>query len=151
MIENLFITDFENPCFTQAFKTYFSELGIRIKNWDKLWEEMNSDSNFAFIKVIDNRKALGFIQCQIIKSQSWFFEEKCGFIREFWVDKEHRNLGYGSELLSLAENYFYENNIKRYILTTDTAENFYIKNGYKKRTDIIAKNKMTVFVKEHLH
>ena len=79
-----------------------------------------------------------------------FFEEKYGFIREFWVDPTYRHRGYGTELLHLAENYFCENGIKQSILVTKTAESYYLKNGYKKRPDIILRNKQDVFVKECL-
>ncbi|HBR31548.1 MAG TPA: hypothetical protein DD733_05655 [Clostridiales bacterium] len=38
--------------------------------------------------------------------------------------------------------------MQKSILTTDTAEKFYEKNGYVKDSTIIAKNKDDVFVKE---
>ena len=46
-----------------------------------------------------------------------------------------------------AENYLKENGIYTSILTTDTAEDFYRRNGYKKASGCRAKNQDVVFVK----
>ena len=146
-MHDLFITDFDNLVFQRAFKTYFAELGVNVSCWGDLWEEMNRGNNVAFLKVDENQNAVGLIQCQIIESKSWFFKEHYGFIREFWVRKDCRNMGYGTQLLALAEQYFLDNEVVQSILTTDSAEKFYLKHGYKKRTDIAAKNNDAVFVK----
>jgi hypothetical protein len=45
------------------------------------------------------------------------------------------------------EEYFSSQDIYKTILTTDTAESFYIRRGYQKEPDISAKNNDTVFIK----
>lgn len=149
MINDIEIRNFNHPLFQKAFQDYFTESGIFLKNWDALWQEMNQDEgNFAILRILDEKEVIGFILGQPISSKSWFFEEKQGFIREFWVSPAYRGMKHGTSLLHMAENRFHEQNIVRIILTTDTAENFYLKNGYQKRPDIIARNKLMVFVKQ---
>ncbi len=143
------LDDFENPEFIIAFKRYFAELDISVKDWGSLFSCMNNEENFAIVYSNDEGKIEGFIQCQPICSESWFFTERYGFIREFWVSPERRRQGIGTELLSLAEKQFSSLGIRQYILTTDTAEFFYTKRGYKKRDDVIAKNGDPTYVKSN--
>ncbi len=150
MYQDLFITDFKKAEFQQAFKTYFDELNIQVKKWDKLFASMNTDKhgrNFAYVRITDNGETIGFIQFAAITMSSWFFSTDTGFIREFWVNEKYRKQGHGKELLTLAESYFKEKGIGHTILTTDTAELFYLKNGYEKCPHIKAVNKMDVYVK----
>jgi len=152
MIHDLLITDFKHPLFQKAFIQYFAELGINVTDWNSLWEEMNSDGSLAYLRIMrinEDSKIVGFIQLQPSKMTHWFFEETVGFIREFWISPEYRSQGHGSQLLRLAEKYLTDLcGVSRYILTTDTAESFYLKNGYTKRSKITAKNKYDVFVKD---
>ncbi len=148
--KDLFITDFKNPQFQTAFKTYFEEMNVTIKNWKKLFDCMNNDKNgenYSYVRIDDNGETVGFIQFTAITMNSWFFSTDMGFIREFWVNEKYRKQGHGKELLTLAENYFKEKDICYAILTTDTAEQFYLKNGYEKNPHIAAVNKMDVYVK----
>lgn len=142
------IKDFKDPVFQSAFKAYFTELGIEVKDWNGLFQEISEeDGNTAIVRKTGEGKTIGFIMYKPIEFTSWFFEETRGFIREFWICKEYRNAGHGSELLGLAEEAFRSQGINSFILTTDTAEEFYIKHGYKKDPDCKAKNKDEVFVK----
>ncbi len=150
MYQDLFITDFKRAEFQQAFKTYFDELNVQVKKWDQLFTSMNNDKhgqNFAYVRVDDNGETIGFIQFTAITMSSWFFSTDMGFIREFWVNEKYRKQGHGKELLTLAESYFKEKSIGYAILTTDTAEQFYLKNSYEKCPHIEAVNKMNVYVK----
>ena len=143
-----YITDFTNPLFKEAFKKYFSELEITVKDWDGLFQEMNEDEGIgAIIRTADDGNIIGFIMYQPIQFTSWFFEETRGFIREFWIAKEYRNLGHGSQLLDFVEEEFNKKGIKSFILTTDTAKEFYIKHEYKTVSSCTAKNKDQVFIK----
>lgn len=145
---DILISDFSDPLFQSAFKQYFTELGIKAANWDGLFKEMNDEGdNSAFIRVAEDGKMIGFIQFKPITFTSSFFEETYGFIREFWIAEEFRNNGHGTELISLAETYFCENDINTSILTTDTAEHFYEKHGYIKTPGCKAKNRDNVFIK----
>lgn len=145
---DVLISDFSDPLFQTAFQTYFSELEIIVKDWDGLFREMKDEGgNQAFVRVATDGSIVGFIQFKPTKFTSWFFEETCGFIREFWISSANRNAGHGAALLRRAENYFKEHGMYTSILTTDTAERFYLKHGYQKAPGCNAKNKDEVFVK----
>ena len=141
------INDFLDEKFQIAFKEYFKELGIEVKDWNGLFKEINEDKNTQAIVRMENDNVIGFIMFQPIVFESWFFEEKCGFIREFWIANECRNLGNGSSLLDKVETYFKNQGIFRTILTTNTANDFYVKHGYKLLKSSIAKNNEAVYVK----
>ncbi|MBP3701420.1 MAG: GNAT family N-acetyltransferase [Lachnospiraceae bacterium] len=146
---DIFITNFSDKAFQEAFRQYFAELDVSVRDWDGLFREMNAEgTNRAYVRVTENGDVVGFIFFAPIMMQSWFFEMPMGFIREFWVSQLYRNAGHGSELLRLAEEYFLDHDISRTILTTDTAEEFYRRRGYGKASDIRAKNQDDVFVKQ---
>lgn len=148
--KDLLITDFTDPVFQGMFKEYFNELDIKVSNWDELWAEMNTQNggNSAYLRISGSDPA-GFIQFTEIILESWFLKERCGFIREFWVAKEFRKQGHGTELLNLAEKHFKDIGINRIVLTADEREQqFYLKRGYRICESIEAKNRMTVSVKE---
>lgn len=147
---DMLITDFKNPVFQAMFKNYFAEIGMEIKDWDGLWEEMNGQEieNLAYIRTCDKEPA-GFIQFTAVTFESWFFKEKAGFIREFWVSEKFRGKGFGTELLLLAEKYFKDKGINRVLLTAEENEQeFYINRGYSISGSIEAKNGMAVSVKD---
>lgn len=142
------ISDFSNPLFQTAFKQYFSELGYHIRDWNGLFKEMNDEGdNAAFIRIAADGKLIGFIQFRPVKFYGWFFEETCGFVREFWIAEEFRNKNHGTMLINLVEKHFVENGIYTSILTTDTAAGFYEKHGYVKALGCKAQNQDEVFVK----
>ena len=145
------ITDFTDPVFQAAFQQYFAELGINVKDWDGLFQEMNagdgSEKNAAYVRRLADGGVIGFIQFVPIRFTSWFFEETLGFIREFWVAEAFRSRGHGAQLLALAESQFLERGICTAILTTDTAQRFYERHGYVRASGCRAKNKDEVFVK----
>ena len=143
--------DFSNPQFQAAFRQYFGELGIEVKDWGGLFQEMNrgneGENNAAYVRTGPAGCVIGFILFIPIRFTSWFFEETRGFIREFWVAKEHRGQGHGSALLALAEAWFLRRELYTAILTTDTAEAFYRRHGYAAAPGCGAKNRDGVFVK----
>ncbi len=142
------ITDFSNPLFQDAFRTYFAKLGISVKDWAGLFQEMNDeDGNAAFLRIAKDGSLIGFIQFQPVVFTSSFFEETCGFIREFYVAQNFQKQGHGMALLYLAENYFKKKGICTSILTTDTAKEFYRRNGYQELRGCRAKNQDEVFAK----
>ena len=148
-MKDLLITDFTNSDFQKAFKLYFDELGVKVEQWDALFAEMNEGKdNVAYLRSSEANQVIGFIQFIPITLSNWFFQSHLGFIREFWIAKEYRGKGYGTDLLRLAEMYFKDNGIFKSILTTDTAPIFYEKNGYIKDVAIAAKNKDNVYIKE---
>lgn len=148
---DILISDFTDPVFQGAFQQYFAEMGINVKDWDGLFREMNEgnegEKNAACVRMAADGGVIGFILFIPIRFTSWFFEETCGFIREFWVAEEFRSRGHGSELIALAERHFLEHGICTSILTTNTAERFYERHGYVKAPGCRAKNKDDVFAK----
>lgn len=145
---NVLIQDFGTLTFQTAFQRYFTEMGVTVRQWDKLFQEMTEEGgNLAYLRMTADKNVIGFIQFKEIMFSSYFFKTKMGFIREFWIADEFRGRGHGKELLCCAEEYFISQGIYKAILTTDSAENFYLKQGYKKDIDILAKNKDEVFVK----
>ena len=70
------------------FKQYFAELEINVKDWEGLFEEMNTHNggNCAYIRFCDGKPA-GFIQFTTVTLENWFFKEKLGFIRNFGYKK----------------------------------------------------------------
>lgn len=144
----MLITDFSDTRFQKAFQLYFQELGINVSDWDGLFREMTEDGNWAWLRLAEDGDVIGFIQFKPIALTNWFFEEKAGFIREFWIAEAHRRQGHGSALLGMAESFFADQGIHQTILTTDSAPAFYEKHGYRKNAHIQAKNHDDVYVKE---
>lgn len=149
MTHDLFISDFTDERFQTAFKLYFAELGHQLNNWEPLFHEMNHDGSgtHAYVRLTEEGQVVGFIMFCCMDVTSWFFESKLGFIREFWIAAERRGQGHGGELLTLAEQWFCSQGIYRSVLTTHTAETFYLHHGYHKDPDIFARNKDSVFIK----
>ncbi len=147
---DILIEDLTDQRFTQAFKEYFSELGVKVRDWQALFSEMNNDpngKNSAYLRLTDEGETVGFILFSELEFTSWFFDAKAGFIREFWTAPKYRGTGNGSELISLAERHFASVGIGASILTTDTAPDFYEKRGYISSAFINARNGDEVFVK----
>ncbi len=100
----------------------------------------NNGGNMAYIRQCEN-EPLGFIQFTFITLEGWFFKERLGFIREFWVAEKFRKQGHGTEMLSLAEKYFKDSGIRRIVLTAEENEQqFYLNRGYTICECISAKN-----------
>lgn len=148
--KDLLITDFSDPVFQSMFKQYFAEIDVKVKDWEGLFSEMNTQNggNTAYIRTCDNEPA-GFIQFTEVALENWFFKERLGFIREFWVTEKFRKQGQGTELLYLAEKYFKDKGIRRVVLTAEENEQqFYLNRGYRICENIQAKNGMAVSVKD---
>ena len=125
------IKDFKDPLFCNAFKMYFKELKIEVKDYESLFNEMNEEGNNLAYICANQDEILGFIQFQENQFENWFFKEKFGYIREFWVRQDVRNQGLGTKLLHECETYFKSQGIERILLTSDEAISFYEKKGYR--------------------
>ena len=147
MYTDQFIRDYNHVNFQNAFRAYFTELGIQVTDWNGLFQQMTDEGVPAIVRKNEQGTVIGFIQFSRIEMTSWFFEDRYGFIQEFWVAPEQRNCGIGSELLAQAEAFFSRQGIHKMILTSDTAEGFYRKHGYRRDEGIVAKNRALVFVK----
>lgn len=142
------IQDHEDPRFMSAFQQYFEELGEEIPCWDDLLREMNDGKNASLLLTAPDGSVMGFIQFTPMVLENWFFTVPLGFIREFWVAPTHRRRGFGSLLLRGAEDYFRAKGIYRVILTSDTAQGFYLHQGYREDGGVQALNHIPVFVKD---
>lgn len=145
---DVMIEDFETPQFQQAFRLYFEELGMTIRNWEALFHEMNEGGeNRAILRTDAQGNIVGFIQFVPMRFSSWFFEEKCGFIREFWVAPAYRRRGQGTLLLAQAEEWFRAQGAETIYLTSDDAGAFYEARGYVRSHACTAKNRDDVYIK----
>ena len=148
-MEHHFIEDHYDPLFQELFKKYFNELGIKVENWDGIFEEMNDcvkKYNLLTLIISYEMKVIGFLQFQKDELSNWFFNESIGFIREFYIDIKYRGKGYGTKLLALALGWFKNEGILKVLLTSDTADQFYLKHGFKKDKAYNAKNQLPIFV-----
>jgi len=141
------IKDFTDPIFKNAFIEYFNELGIQVKDFDGLFDLMNNEGgNQAFI-VTQADECIAFLQFRNDELNHWFFKEEVCFIREFWVKLDFRKRHIGVELMNQIEAYARNMNIYKLILTTHTAEAFYLKNGFVVDKSYIANNGQSVMIK----
>ena len=148
-MELILIKDFLDPLFCDAFKQYFKELEIQVDDWNKLFREMNDEGENVAYALKQEDKVIGFIQFKEELLSNWFFKEKFGFIREFWVNNDERNQRCGSALLEACEQYFKQQDIHLMMLTSDPdAQGFYQHHGYRKRDEIHALNELPVYVKQ---
>ncbi len=148
-VQDRWIHNARDEAFEQAFRLYFAELGIAVKNWEGLFDEMAaSRTDFTLLRTDEQGQIAGFIQVCPLPFTSWFFEGQGGFIREFWIAPAFRKQGHGSELLSLAEAKLREQECLFVLLTTDTAPGFYEKHGFEHLPGIRAKNDLPVWGKK---
>lgn len=146
MINYTFINNFDNKDFKVLFKQYFNEFDIKITNWENLFQIINEDNNLAYL-LYAHEVPIGFIMFSIEHSSHPYITERFGFIKEFYVDKNYQSKGYGSALLNKCEYYLFEHSVYKVVLTTDTAEFFYNRHGYKKATSYVSKNEDPVYFK----
>ena len=103
------------------------------------------------IALIEN-KIKGFIVYQIDSRKSdWNEREGHGFIREFYVDKDFRRQGIGTQLLKNAENKLKEMGAENIYLTSSDkyyVQDFYFKNGYMNENKASPQNNNEYFSKE---
>lgn len=148
-VYTILISTFDDPHFRAAFRAYFTELGITVRDWDGLFREMDEEKvNLAYLALNEDGDAAGFLQFQLTAFTNWFFEEPFGFIREFWIAPACRRQGYGRTLLRMTEEYFAAHGAYRVLLTADPgAVGFYLARGYREAPGVTAKNQMAVFSK----
>lgn len=149
MIEYSLLEDKTDARFQLAFKQYFEEIEIQISDWDDLFRQMSQEEgNLTFLIENEDKDAvIGFLEFRFDRLNNWFFEEKVGFIREFWIHPDRRGQNLGTGLLRHTELYLQQNQVHKVILTSDTAEAFYQKNRYQIDRSYMAKNDLPVYSK----
>lgn len=138
---------YDDPAFQTAFRAYFAEMGCQVSNWDGLFQGMEERGDRTWIRRDAQGQVIGFIMFCMTTMQSWFFEARYGFVTEFWVAPEHRGRGHGTALLQRAEASFMQEGCRQFLLTSDTAAEFYEARGYVRTEDFRAKNQSPVFLK----
>ena len=62
MRDILVVDDFSHVIFQNAFKQYFEELGIKVNDWEGLFEEITKEGgNKAYIRINDDETIVGFV------------------------------------------------------------------------------------------
>ena len=108
-MHDVFVEDFESEPFMTAFKTYFGEISGRERNWPLLFRRMNAEKDVTkAIMRLDGDTVVGFILFCPLQLSCPIFTESYGYIRELWVAPEYRRTGSGGQLLTLAEQYFFD-------------------------------------------
>lgn len=145
------IKDFKESSFKNAFRTYFKEIGIELKEDTDVFDlitKSKEEEGMRCCCVEADGEVIAFIMFQIENMKSRFFTEDLGFIREFWVKEERRRKKIGSKLMEYCINEFKKFGIKKLILTyEEEALLFYEKQGFALDLSYMAKNKMQCVVK----
>lgn len=142
------IRDYQGQAIQEAYRSYYEELGVKVTNWEGLFMQMTYEGTPAILRRDKTGRIIGFIQFSVLMMTSWFFEDRYGFIQEFWIAPAFRCQGHGTALMELAEKHFDRQGICRMILTSDTAQEFYLQRGYYRDDHIVAKNNAPVYVKK---
>lgn len=144
------MTDLTDAAVQRAFRSYFEELGVHVTNWEGLFAEISASPDCFFVRRDQHGEVIGFLLFAVMEAATagrGFFTTRLGCVEEFWVAPECRKQGHGTALLRLAEKHFVQLGCAYAILTTDTAPQFYVKQGYRLQKGITAKNKADVYVK----
>lgn len=144
------MNDCTNPALQTAFRTYYGELGVKVTNWDGLFEEIGEGEDEILVRWNEKGEIVGFLMLvtsEAVTAWRGFFSTKLGCVEEFWIAPAYRRQGHGSALLKLAEEHLAAQGCGYTILTTDTAPDFYRRHGYTHQAGIRAKNTADVYVK----
>ena len=141
------LSDFSRPGFRRAFECYFAELEVSVDDWDAVYREMAASGAQALILSSHDGRVAAFLLYAVLPFSSSFFEGNAAFIQEFWVEPSLRGQGLGRRLLHSAEKQFTAQGLSLVLLTSDTAEGFYLRCGYRRATGIRAKNDCPVFMR----
>lgn len=144
------MTDLTDAAVQRAFRAYYGELGVHVTNWDGLFAEISNSPDCFFVRWDQDGGVIGFLLFAMMEAATagrGFFTTRLGCVVEFWIAPEYRKQRHGTALLHLAEKHFVQLGCAYAILTTDTAPQFYEKQGYRLQKGITAKNKADVYVK----
>lgn len=141
------LTDFSRPAFRQAFERYFAELEVSVDDWEAVYREMAAAGAQALLLSSSEGSVAAFLLYAALPFSSSFFEGNAAFVQEFWVEPSLRRQGLGRRLLHSAEKLFTAQGLNLVLLTSDTAENFYLHCGYHRAAGIRAKNGCPVFLR----
>ncbi len=144
------VTDMTDAALQRAFRAYYGELGVQVTNWEGLFAEISDSPDCLFVRRDEEGRVIGFLLFAMLEAATagrGFYTARLGCVEEFWVAPEYRRQGHGKALLCLAEKHFIQLGCGYAILTTDTAPEFYERQGYSLQKGISAKNKADVYLK----
>ena len=131
----------------RAFMDYFAELGVTVRRWDALFDELDRADNTILVRRDDAGTIVGFALLTCREMSGGFYAASVGSVDELYVAPDHRGQGHGRGLLAAAENHLRRLGCGFVLLTSDTAGDFYRRCGYRREPRIHAKNSDPVFVK----
>ncbi len=145
--------DLNDLQFQMAFHKYFAEYGITLKPDTDVFDELikaEKTEGLQSIGLMHSKELLGFVLYQIetFESNSSFFKQKVGYIREIWVNKDYRGQKLGTKLMEEVYTRLRNVGVCKVLLTYDEdAIGFYEKLGYEYDDSYEAKNKLKCIVK----
>jgi ribosomal protein S18 acetylase RimI-like enzyme len=139
--------------FKKLFLSYFDELGVKLPDGYDVFSDIElSAKNEQMITIVakQHSEMIGFImfQPEQLISSTKFFKQDTTFIREFSVLKDYRKTGIGTQLMEYVFDYCNKNNIHTIILTTHSAQEYYLRLGFVEDSSYSAKNKQIVYIKK---
>ncbi len=146
-MEYQYLSHYDDSSFKMAFCQYFQELGISLSPDNDVFLEMGKEGKkkLKTLLVLEGKEIIGFAMYQEDGLTNWFFVEKIGFIREFWIKKDQRKKRIGSSLLQMVLIDLKKKGVRKILLTTDMAAVFYEKNGFSEDKSYSAKNEDPVY------
>ncbi|MBR4082517.1 MAG: GNAT family N-acetyltransferase [Clostridia bacterium] len=136
-----------NPSLRQAFRDYFAELGVTVRDWDSLFDEIDRSGRKFLVRRDEQAQITGFLLFLQREMTCGFYTTDVGCIEELYVVPARRQRGHGQSLLAAAETRFRADGCGYMLLTSDDAGAFYARCGYHPAPRIRAKNGDPVFVK----
>ena len=139
-----------DPSLQQAFRDYYGELGVQVTNWEGLFAEISASPDCLYVRRDAEGGVTGFLLFAMLEAATagrGFYTTRLGCVEEFWVAPGYRGQGHGSALLRLTEEHFVQQGCAYAILTTDTADDFYLRHGHTHQKGIRAKNNANVYLK----
>lgn len=137
----------ENPSLQQAFRDYFAALGVTIRDWDGLFDEIDRSGRQFLVRRDEQAQIVGFLLLLRREMSCGFYATDAGCVEELYVAPAFRRQGHGQALLAATESRFRAEGCSCMLLTSDDAGAFYARCGYRPEPRIRAKNGDPVFVK----
>lgn len=140
-------TTFASPTLRRAFMDYFAELGVTVRDWEGLFQELDKRAGFTLALQDEAGCIVSFLLGSMQDMGSDFFTVPIGFVEEMYVAPAFRQQGLGAVLLQAAEARFRDVGCGYTFLTTDSAPDFFVRQGYLFQPRMAAKNGDPVYVK----
>ncbi len=110
--------------YTDITKLYYGLYPTK-KDQIKYFNGVNLESKIFIAR--ENDKAIGFILTTFVS----YAKSRAGYIEELFVVKDSRNTGVGKSLVNMVVNWQRTMNSEVIFVTTDEAQEFYKKSGFK--------------------